>query len=97
MQVENQKARKKTGGRKAGTPNKVTTDLRQWINNFINNNRKQIQQDWQQLEPKDRIVLFERLLKYTLPTLQSTSLDIDIESLNDEQLDYIIERLKSKS
>lgn len=97
MEIENQKKRGKTGGRKAGTPNKVTTDLRQWINTFINNNRKQIQQDWQQLESKDRIVLFERLLKYTLPTLQSTSLDIDIESLTDEQLDYIIERLKSKS
>lgn len=84
------------GGRKPGTPNKVTTDLRQWISNFIDNNREQIQRDWQELEPKDRIVLFERLLKYALPTLQATSLDIDIENLTDEQLDYIIDKLKNQ-
>jgi hypothetical protein len=97
MQVEAQKTRKKTGGRKAGTPNKVTTDLRQWISNFIDDNRGQIEKDWRRLKAKDRLILFEKLLKYTLPTLQSTSLDIDIEKMTDAQLDYIIERLKSKS
>ena len=62
-------------GRKNGTPNKITTDLRQWINNFIDDNREQIKKDWNGLEPKDRIVLFEKLLKYSLPTLQSTTLN----------------------
>ena len=82
-------------GRPKGIPNKVTTDLREWITNFLEDNREQIQQDWKGLEPKDRIVLFEKLLKYALPTLQATSLTTDFERLTDEQLDMIIEQLKS--
>ncbi|WP_084489977.1 hypothetical protein [Niabella ginsenosidivorans] len=86
----------KTGGRIAGTPNKVTGNLREWITAFIENNRGQIQQDWLALEPKDRIVLFERLLKYSLPQLQATSLTTNFEQLTDEQLDIIIEQLKQQ-
>lgn len=83
-------------GRPKGKPNKVTQDLRQWINNFIDDNREQVQKDWKALEPKDRLVMFERLLKYALPTLQATSLDIDLEQLTDQQLDYIIRQLKNQ-
>ncbi len=82
-------------GRPKGVPNKVTTDLRQWITNFLEENREQIQQDWKGLEPKDRIVLFEKLLKYALPTLQATSLTTDFDKLTDEQLDTIIDNLKN--
>jgi hypothetical protein len=82
------------GGRKPGKPNKATKDLRQWINDFIGSQTDQIQKDWKQLEPKDRIVLFEKLLKYSLPTLQATSLTTDFEKLTDEQLDQIIAELQ---
>ncbi len=88
--------KKGQGGRQPGKPNKVTTDLRQWISKFIDDNREQIGKDWEELEPKDRIILFERLLKYALPTLQATTLDIDFEKLSDEQLDYIIDNLKKQ-
>lgn len=84
-------------GRKPGTPNKVTKDLRKWVNNFIESQTDQIQKDWKQLEPKDRIVLFEKLLKYSLPTLQATSLTTDLEKLTDTQLDQIINELQKQS
>ncbi len=90
--------RKGESGNKAGKPkgtvNKTTTDLRQWINNFIEVQREQIQKDWEKLEPKDRVVLFEKLLKYLLPTLQATNLTTDFEKLTDEQLQNIIDELK---
>lgn len=82
------------GGRKPGKPNKITQDLRQWINSFIEDNREQVQRDWLQLEPKDRLIMFERLLKYSLPTLQAVSTEINFEQLTDDQLDEIINRLK---
>ncbi len=82
-------------GRPKGVPNKATIDLRQWINNFIDENRGQIKNDWKSLEPKDRIFLFEKLLKYSLPTLQATSLTTDFEKLTDEQLDLIINQLRN--
>ena len=84
-------------GRPKGKPNKVTGNLREWINDFINGNREQVEADFKALEPKDRIVMFEKLLKYTLPTLQATSLTADFEKMTDEQLDEIINRLKNSS
>ena len=84
-------------GRKVGTANKATTDLRQWISNFIDDNRPQIQKDWQALDPKDRIVLFEKLLKYALPTLQAVQMDLstDLQNLTDAQLDNLFKRVVS--
>lgn len=89
--------KKGQGGRKAGKPNKVTKDLRQWINRFIDSQTDQIQKDWKQLEPKDRIVLFEKLLKYSLPTLQATSLTTDFEKMSDEDLDRIVNEILKSS
>lgn len=68
-------------GRPKGVPNKTTTDLRQWINSFIDDNREQIKKDWNSLEPKGRIMLFEKLLKYSLPTLQATNLTSDFKTI----------------
>lgn len=82
-------------GRPKGVPNKTTTDLRQWVNNFIDDNRQQIEKDWKCLEPRDRIFLFEKLLKYSLPTLQATTLTTDFEKLTDDQLDFIINQLRN--
>jgi len=82
-------------GRKKGVPNKITIDLRQWIKDFIDDNREQIKKDWKGLEPKDRIILFEKLLKYSLPTLQATTVTTDFEKLTDEQLDFIINQLRN--
>ena len=80
-------------GRPQGTPNKLTADLRQRIQEVIDNNWRTIEADIKALEPKDRLMFTERLLKYRLPTLQATSLNVDFEKLSDEQLDEIINRL----
>jgi hypothetical protein len=82
-------------GRPKGVANKTTTDLRKWVNEFIGSNTSQIEEDWMALEPKERILLFEKLLKYSLPTLQATSLTTDFEKMTDEQIDKIIHNLKT--
>lgn len=82
-------------GRPTGSANKATGDLRQWISTFIEGNKEQITADWQTLEPKDRIVQFERLLKYAVPTLQATTLNTDFDKLTDSQLDQVINELKN--
>lgn len=73
-------------GRPKGVPNKVTADLRQWITDFLQQNLKQIKKDWKQLGPKDRLILFEKLLKYTIPILQESDLRFKYEDMTDEQL-----------
>jgi hypothetical protein len=81
-------------GRPKGIPNKSTNDLRQWIADFIEGQREQIVMDWQQLEPKERLQMFEKLMRFVLPTLQATTLQTDFERMTDEQIDRIIEELK---
>jgi hypothetical protein len=81
-------------GRPKGIPNKSTNDLRQWVGEFIDGQREQILQDWQSLEPKDRIMMFEKLMRFVLPTLQATTLKTDFDRMTDSELDYIIEGLK---
>lgn len=61
----------KTGGRKPGTPNKVTKDLRERINDFLNDNWEQIETDFAGLEPDKRVLLFERLLQFAVPKLKT--------------------------
>lgn len=80
-------------GRPKGTPNKVTTDLRIWINEILNKNRVQFENDLQNLEPQQRVAIFEKLLSYALPKLQSVEQKIDYNNLSDEQLDVIINQL----
>lgn len=91
--------KKGQSGNKAGRPkrstNKATTDLRKWVNEFIEDNRDQIKKDWKALEPSQRIIMFEKLLKYSLPTLQATSLDFGFEKLSDTDLDKIINKLSN--
>ena len=82
-------------GRPSGTPNKLTADLRQRINEVLENNWHTIEADIKALEPKDRLMFIEKLLKYTVPTLQATNLNVDYEKLSDEQLDRIIDELKN--
>ena len=73
---------KKTGGRTAGTPNRVTTAVRQVITAAVDGyyHSQQFIDDIRALDPKDRVAVFERLSAYVIPKLQSTTLDTTITS-----------------
>lgn len=57
-------------GRPKGTPNRVTTTIRNWLVELINGNREQIEKDLKRLEPKDRLAFIEKLLPYLLPKVE---------------------------
>lgn len=84
-------------GKPLGAKNKVTTDMRQWLSNFIDSKRNQLEKDWKALEPRERIIMFEKMLRYTLPTLSATSLTTDFNKMSDENLDRIINELKQSA
>jgi hypothetical protein len=80
-------------GRPKGTPNRVTTEVKTWLSGLIDKNRKQIERDLKQLEPKDRLMMLEKLMQYTVPKMQSVQSKIDFGELSDAQLDTVISEL----
>ena len=71
-----EKGREKTGGRAKGTPNKTTTDLKEWVFRLVSKNTKQIEKDLKELDAKERLILFEKLLRYVLPRQASITADM---------------------
>jgi len=83
---------KKTGGRTKGTPNKTTEELRGLVQNFLENNIERLQEDFDLLEPKDRLNFIEKIMKLVIPA-PITSL----EQLSEYDLDILIEKLKMEA
>lgn len=83
----------KTGGRKKGTPNKVTSEIKDWVTSLVWRERRQLEDDLKKLEPKDRLAFMERLLSYVIPKQGSTHTTIDINKLPEEAIDEIITEL----
>lgn len=73
---------KKTGGRKAGTPNKTTKSMREVLSNAVCGyyTSEQFLEDIAYLKPVERVSAMEKLAGYVLPKLQTTSLDVFSES-----------------
>ncbi|HPQ79426.1 MAG TPA: hypothetical protein PLG47_03180 [Candidatus Dojkabacteria bacterium] len=88
---------KKTGGRMKGTPNKVTGNIKVWLTEVIDNNRKQIIRDLKALEPKERLQMIEKFMQYTVPKMQSVQAEIDFDSLSEEQVDNIIKAITKEA
>lgn len=83
-------------GRPKGTPNKITTDLRQSIQSFLNANWDSVQAEFDQLEAREKLSFIEKLLKYAVPALQATTIKTDFEAMSEQQLDLIINRLTNE-
>jgi hypothetical protein len=68
-------------GRGKGTPNRVTTFVKDAITNIIADNVDQIRLDLMHLEPRDRVYAFIQLCKVVLP--KQKPLTIEEEQSND--------------
>jgi len=91
-----QKGRSKTGGRKKGISNKVTLDLREKISMLLSSQFDQIVADFFQMEPKDRINAWIRLLEYSLQKLQRSESHVNLSNMSDSEIDELFERAISK-
>lgn len=72
----------KTGGRVAGTPNKVSSKVRNILAEITDDyySSEKFKKDLRDLEPKDRIQAMEKFTSYVAPKLQSTTLDVASET-----------------
>jgi hypothetical protein len=61
---------KKYGGREAGTPNKLTKELRAALKNILHQEIELLPDHFDKLEPKDRLELLVKLLPFVLPKVE---------------------------
>lgn len=68
---------KKTGGRKGGTPNKVTRKTREVIAEAADGyfSSARFAEDLESLQPRDRLLVMERLAAYVAPRMQATTVE----------------------
>ncbi|MDR2475707.1 MAG: hypothetical protein LBD45_07595 [Bacteroidales bacterium] len=84
----------KTGnpyGRPKGTPNKVTTDLRQWVKSLIENNQELLEKDLASLEPKERWQIIEKLMQYIIPKKQQEDKESNTANIIQHQIDTLMQ------
>lgn len=81
------------GGRPKGVSNKATVKARKLIEDLLSENIKELKTEFKALKGRDKINAFINLLPFIVPKLQSTSLDLDIERLSDDQLDELYNRI----
>ncbi len=90
-----------SNGRPTGTPNKTGGKLRQLITDFLERKFEQVSSDFDQLDSRDKFRVYTDLLKFSLPTLQATSitndLQAELENLSDEGLEALANRLLQHS
>lgn len=84
-------------GRKPGTPNRVTGDLRQRIQQLLDEQFDNLQADFKALDPKERVNAFIRLLEYTTPKLQRTETTFDLSKLSETEVESLFEMAMKKA
>jgi predicted lipase len=89
--------RVKTGGRAKGTPNKITTEIKDVFKQIIECNLSQIETDIMELNPKDRIDVILKLSEYVLPKLQRSSIEMERENNGLEIVVIRGEKFKDKN
>lgn len=73
---------KKTGGRVKGIPNKTTRTQREILSEITRDyyNSKRFKDDLTDIEPRDRLLIMEKLTGYVVPKMQSTTIDATVET-----------------
>ena len=72
--------RGRLGGRKAGTPNKATKEVKEWVSGLLTDGRARFEQALLQLSPEEYIKTYMGLMPYVTPKMQAISLDASLEA-----------------
>ena len=81
----------KTGGRKKGSVNIITKNMKEWIAQMIDDNRLQFEANLRTLEPAQHVAAIEKLMSYIVAKPQN----VDI-SMEYRHLETLLERTPEK-
>ena len=82
-------------GRPVGATNKLTIPIKTQLSDFLNEKIQELPAIWDKLTPRDKINFIKDLFPFYMAKLQNIELQSDFDKLSDEQLDAIIEKLKT--
>jgi hypothetical protein len=82
-------------GRPKGVPNKTTKELKGLIHRVVKQQLETIEEDLQDLDPKDRLNVLLKLVEYVLPKQREQK--IDFNSLTEAEIDELINRITDES
>lgn len=91
------KGKNKTGGRKKGTPNVITRDLREVVRELVEGNAERIRQDLEALDPKERVNAWLKLTEFVLPKLRRVETTYDLSNLAPEEIDRLFDRATAQT
>lgn len=83
------------GGRLAGSQNKVTMAQKEWIKQLVDSNRETFEQDLRNIESKERLTILISLLKFTVPQLQSMTIENQLQ-IEYQELQKLLEATPEK-
>ena len=79
----------RVGGRKKGTPNKITAEFREMIKKFTAENYENFINDWKKITDKEKKCrIYIEMVKFVLPSLSSVSLE------NNVKVDTTVSRIR---
>lgn len=68
-------------GRPRGKPNKITQDLRSFIEDILNSNKARVKRSLRNVDDMDFLKIYERLASYVVPKRQEIDIGMEIEHL----------------
>ena len=93
----------KTGGRKKGTPNKASTDIRTWVAKILDANREEFVLRLARLEDRDYIKTITGLLAYVVHKMSHYSIEDEkkkeqamLQSLLSTSPESVIEKIAAR-
>lgn len=83
---------KKYGGRKAGTPNRTTAQMRQLLSEFTQKKWPEVQRAFSKLSAKEKVIAYTRLLKFTMP--EYSNINFSLNQFSENDLEMLLNHLK---
>lgn len=87
-------------GRPKGAKDKAQSTVKEWLASLIDGKREQIEADLDALEPKERLMMLEKLMQYIIPKQQAVQADVAMkeearEDMNEADVMAELERLRA--
>ena len=82
-------------GRPKGSRNRSSEVHREWIDAFLQKKQRVFVEAFDELEAKDKVTIYEKLMAYVVPKAQR--LEVDYSRLTDEQVSRIADELAQKT